>query len=399
MNLLFIAPYVPNLIRVRPFNLIRYLKKRGHRLTLLCISSRDDSASLNALRVLVDEVHAFTLPGWKSWVNCGLALPTSQPLQAAYTWNTQLANELRARLAQQPYDLVHVEHLRGVRYALLARATNPRIPVIWDSVDSITHLFRQTRHQHPNRLARLLINFELARTQAYEKWLAKQFDRLLVTSQIDRETYLRLEPRAAVEVLTNGVDIDYFRPNPAIEREDDTILVSGKMSYHANVSMALYMIEEIMPHVWAQRPMAKLAIVGKDPPERIRKASPDGRIVVTGTVPEVLPWLQKATVSVAPLTYGAGVQNKVLEAMACATPVVASPLAVSAIQAVHGSDVLVADHPHDFAKCILSLLHNKDQQRALGENGRKYVERHHSWEQIAGQLENIYQTAMHEQKG
>ncbi len=398
MKILFVVPYIPNLIRVRPYNLIRYLKKRGHHITVYCVGNHEDIFALNVLREHADEVRFFFLPGWKSWLNGGFALPSRKPLQAAYAWNPQVAGEIQNQLSQQSYDLVHVEHLRGVHYALAARQSNPNTPVIWDSVDSITHLFRQTQRQHPNRLARFLIKFELVRTENYEKWLAKEFDRILVTSHIDRNTYLDLEPGARVEVLTNGVDLEYFQPAPEIVREDNTVLVSGKMSYHANVSMALYLIEEIMPHVWAQQPKTRLVIVGKDPPERIRNARQDARVIVTGTVPEVLPWLQKATISVAPLTYGAGVQNKVLEAMACATPVVASPLAISAIQATPGREVLVADNPREFAACIVSLLQNKDLQKTLGENGRKYVESHHSWTKIVEQLESIYLQAINEHK-
>ncbi|MEN4012612.1 MAG: glycosyltransferase [Chloroflexota bacterium] len=398
MKLLFIVPYIPDLVRVRSFNFIRHLKKRGHHITLLCISSEKSQSSLDAMRNYVDEARAFPLPIWKSILNCGFSLPSARPLQSVFAWHAEMGGEVQARLATKNYDLVHVEHLRGVRYALAARESDKTTPVIWDSVDSITHLFRQTQNKHPSRLARILIRLELSRTQQYEKWLSKKFHRVLVTSQIDQSAFLSMEPDARVNVVTNGVDISYFRPPEGAQRDENTILVSGKMSYHANVSMALYLIKEIMPLIWAQNRQVNLVIVGKDPPNSIREASLDPRIKITGTVPEILPWLQKATVSVAPLTYGAGVQNKVLEAMACATPVVASPLAVSALKITCGKDILVADSPQQFTDCILRLIQNKQLQQEIGDNGRKYVENEHSWEKITGNLEDIYLETIRELK-
>jgi polysaccharide biosynthesis protein PslH len=101
--------------------------------------------------------------------------------------------------------------------------------------------------------------------------------------------------------------------------------------------------------------------------------------------------LQRATLSVAPLTYGAGIQNKVLEAMACATPVVASPVAISSLNAVDGRDLLVGIDPSEFARHILYLLRNAEDRTSIGTNGRRFVEENHDWNQIVSDLETIYQ--------
>jgi glycosyltransferase involved in cell wall biosynthesis len=105
--------------------------------------------------------------------------------------------------------------------------------------------------------------------------------------------------------------------------------------------------------------------------------------------------LQQATIAVAPLTYGAGVQNKVLEAMACATPVITTPQAISALQIEAGQDVLVADQPEQFAQTILNLLNNPQQQEQVGQAGYRYVHTQHHWPNIVARLENIYQNAIH----
>jgi glycosyltransferase involved in cell wall biosynthesis len=131
-------------------------------------------------------------------------------------------------------------------------------------------------------------------------------------------------------------------------------------------------------------------VVGKDPGREILALANHPNIIVTGTVKDLPPYLQQATVAVAPIAYGVGIQNKVLEAMACATPVVTTPQAVSALEVCSGEDVLVAEEPGEFADAVLSLLDDQQARQRLGEAGRLYVEEHHKWDSIAGQLVGIY---------
>lgn len=392
MNILFITPYTPSPIRVRALYFLRSLTERGHHVTLLFLSENEiPSSKLTNLNSL--ESYGFELPKWKSLFNCLQALPTNLPLQSVYSWNDRLANKIQSILSNQKIDIVHVEHLRGVKYALKIKK-NFNVPIVWDSVDSISLLFRQTQNNHPRKYLRWLIKFELQRTEKFEKFLATQFEKVLVTSKKDQDEFLTLSPSSPVEVLTNGVDTDYFSPIPANQRLDNVILISGKMSYHANVNMALFAIQEIMPLVWKKNPNIHLWVVGKDPPSTIQQYSANPRIQITGTVPEILPYLQKATISLAPLNYGAGVQNKVLEAMACGIPVIASPLAVSALNVLTGREVLVANNPQNYADYILNLISNPQMGYQIGNAGREYVEREHSWNLIGQKLENIYQESI-----
>jgi glycosyltransferase involved in cell wall biosynthesis len=117
------------------------------------------------------------------------------------------------------------------------------------------------------------------------------------------------------------------------------------------------------------------------------------QVIVTGTVPDVRPYLQQATIAVAPISYGAGIQNKVLEAMACGAPVIASPQACSALQIQPGRDMVLAEDVESFAQAILLLLDQPQQRAALGANGRCYVETHHSWETAASSFEHLYRIA------
>jgi glycosyltransferase involved in cell wall biosynthesis len=402
MKILFIVPYVPNLIRVRPYNLLRALAGRGHEITLFTLwNNPGELQDLEHLKSFLKEVHAYPLNRWQSFGNCLKVLPTHEPLQASYCWQPDLLEGL-FRLVPNPagmkgFDVIHVEHLRGIRYALELKGsrTTQHLPVVWDSVDSITRLFAQTRTSSSKPLSRLMAAFEYNRTRQLEAAAPSVIDRTLVTSQADMETFLELgdhhyDTAKSFSVLPNGVDLDYFQVNESVSRHPASLVISGKMSYHANISMVNYMVTEIMPKIWDRRADVQLWIVGKDPPKDVRKFEDSSLIHVTGTVPDVRPYLQSATVAVAPLVYGTGVQNKVLESMACGTPVVATSLAVSALSAQPGKDLLVADHPAEFARHIFNLLENPEHQRSLGNSGRRYVDINHRWEKIGMQLEGIY---------
>ena len=411
MNILYVVPYVPNLIRTRPYNLIRGLKQRGNSVTLVTLW--EDSQELESLRRLEQEgikVISTRLSKSRSAWNALSAIPSRVPLQAVYCWQPTLLKMLNLEIRDQHFDVIHIEHLRGSRYGLwlktrLERASlHPRI--IWDSVDCISHLFEQAARSSTSPFGRLVTRLELDRTRRYEGWLVKQFDQVLVTSPVDKMALELLacnqrgfkkttdEPPSLIHVLPNGVDLDFFTPmNQVIET--DTLVFSGKMSYHANVTAVSYLVNNIMPFVWAKRPSVRVLIVGKDPTLVVRQLAtrqPE-RVIVTGTVPDIRPYLARAAIAVSPVKYGAGIQNKVLEAMAMAIPVVATTQAVSALQAQDGQDILIASSAEAFAQTVLKVLASKELQRRIGQAGRRYVEQNHNWKAISGQLESIYGSA------
>lgn len=403
MNILYIVPYVPSQVRVRPFNFIKQLTAHGHHVTVLTLwTSQQELGEVEGLRPYCESAQAYHLPLARSLWNCLGSMPTSKPLQAAYCWQPKMAKELFNLLTPEDprsgFDIVHVEHLRGAGYGLYLRANrfiNMQCPpIVWDSVDSIGLLDKQAAVLSKSRARRWLSGFEVRRTAAYERWLVNQFDRVIVTSKKDKSALTTVPAPGyespSITVVPNGVDLEYYRPDLNISREPATLVISGKMSYHANVAMVLHFAQEIMPLICAQRPDVKLVVVGKDPPPKIRALSHNPAITVTGTVKEIRPYLQRASIAVVPILYGVGIQNKILEAMACATPVIATPQAISSLEVCPGEDVLVAQAPAHFAEAVFMLLDDTQRRRQIGLAGRRYVETHHDWGDIVDDLEEIY---------
>jgi len=315
LKVLFVVPYAPTRIRTRSFHFIRALAAEGHRLTVATLwSNEEERTAVSAARSqgLCDVVEEH-LPRTRSLWNCATALLTADPLQAHYSWSPALAARLAQLTGETPFDVIHVEHLRGARYALAlakrSRAAGRPTPVIWDSVDCISSLFRQAARASHTFRVRLAARLELRRTERFEGLLVPQFDRVLVTSDVDRADLLALAGgadgdrlAARLRVVPCGVDLDYFSP-PDGPRDRATLVMTGKMSYHANATAAVRFVEGVMPAVWAQRPDARLVIVGKDPPREVVRLQHGraGRVEVTGSVDDIRPFLRTATMAIAPI--------------------------------------------------------------------------------------------------
>jgi sugar transferase (PEP-CTERM/EpsH1 system associated) len=391
MRILFVAPYIPSLIRVRPYNLIRALVSAGHSVHLVALQPPEDHyASVDGLQAICEQVDVFPLSRARTLWNAFSALPTSVPLQAAYSHHPSAERHLQQLINTGRYDVLHVEHLRG---AVLASSVTG-IPRVFDSVDSIAHLFEQASRLAPKLTQRLVARMDLGRTRRFEGRMPLQFERTLVTSPSDAQALRRLAGGAAegrVVILPNGVDLEYFYPS-GTPCEPASILFSGKMSYHANSAAALYLARDIMPRIWLQRPDTKLILAGKDPSPAVRELGADPRVEVTGYVDDLRPYLSRATVAVSPLLYGAGIQNKVLEAMACGIPVVVAPRVCDALRAQPGQELLVAENAERFAAHALDLMSDPIAREELGQAGRRYVERHHNWLEIVQTLISVYES-------
>lgn len=396
MNILFVSAYVPSRIRVRPYSFIKALAARGHDVTLVCGSRPDDAPALAELRAVCRRVVEVPVgPRQMAW-NALRALPGTLPLQAALGFGAPLLETVRREAAAERYDVAHVEHLRAsaLGYAL------PATPAVLDAVDCISLLFERALRSGPSLKSRVMALLDLERTRRYEARYTEAYEQVLVTSPEDAEALRELAQRFGaagaapdhINVVPNGVDLDYFAPQAA-ERAPATLVFSGKMSYHANEAAAGFLAREIMPLVWQRQPEARLVLAGSAPTRAVQALAADARITVTGYVPDLRPHLAGATIAVAPLRYGVGIQNKVLEAMAMGTPTIAARQAARALSVEEGHELLTAQSAEEFAAAILQLLSDSSARARMGAAGRRYVERHHDWRRLVERLEAIYRRA------
>jgi glycosyltransferase involved in cell wall biosynthesis len=390
MKLLFVAPYVPSLIRVRSYQFVRQLA-REHEVTVLAAATPAEQDAVAALRTICQRVEAVPLSVPASLRSCALGLARRQPLQARVCFLPALQRRLASLLAEQPFDCAQVEHLRA---GLLGSSLVQRLPTIYDAVDCISLLLERTRQGSHSRRQRLLAALELGPTRAFEAGLLRRFERALATSAEDAAALQALAPeRPPPLVLPNGVDLDYFQPFDG-PPEPATVVLSGKMSYHANATAALHFVHQIWPLVRARRPDARLRIAGSGPPAALTALAHDPSIEVTGYLPDLRPALRRATLAVCPVTVKVGLQNKILEAMALGLPVVSSGAGLRGLLAEPDRDLLVADAPAAFAAAVCRLLDEPELRARLGQAGRRYVERQHRWPAIVARLSALQAEAI-----
>ncbi|MFN0206708.1 MAG: TIGR03087 family PEP-CTERM/XrtA system glycosyltransferase [Planctomycetota bacterium] len=226
----------------------------------------------------------------------------------------------------------------------------------------------------------------------YEQRIARTFDSSLVVSKAEAETFLE-RTGVAPHIVGNGVDLQRFSPSPSIAKIPGLIVFTGIMNYRPNVDGCVRFATKILPLICTKYPNAKFRIVGAEPSKEIRALASD-RIEVTGPVRETADHLRAAVVAVAPLRLGRGLQNKVLEAMACAVPIVASPNATAGVDARAGEHFLLANSDEEFAASVLKLLHSPDAAARIGAAARAQMEVRYRWERALQDYDSAIDAAI-----
>ena len=390
MRILFVTPYVPSRIRVRPFNLIRSLSAR-HDIALVSLVVDDyERAMVKDIVEYCVSVDLVPLPKWQAYANCLLALPTLMPLRVAYYRSPAFTQRIKEVIHRENIDMVHGELIK-VAPALKAVLSDEHIPILYDSVDCISWFLQQQIETAHNIFKKAFVYSELLKMRRYERSALADFDQLIITSPFDRDHLEKIigQPQN-IEVVSNGVDTDYFT-SWSDSPEPDSLVFCAKLDYFPNAQAILNFCENILPLVWQQRPQVRLTIVGNNPPKAVSALAADKRITVTGYVPDIRPYLDSASVALAPLLVAAGTQYKVLEALSMSTPTVTTPRCARALGLQDGVHLLVAEEPQAFAEAVLKLLNDPPFAAQLGRAGRQFVIEHYSLASATATLETLYE--------
>ncbi len=389
MKILFLAnrvPYPPYRgDKLKIFNLAKRLKGR-HELHLLTFAqSEEDLGYKEELEKIFKEVHLVYLPKWKSALNCISGLWNSEPLQVIYFQSAALKKQLDLLLSRYKYDAVHVQHLRMSPYL----AQRKDIPRILDLPDAFSLYWERRKTVKRNLLTTLFENIEQERVLKYEKIL-ESYNLALTCSSEDLAYLEKTHDSGNLRLLPNGVDLETFAPRNHDYAHNSTILFTGNMDYAPNVDAVVYFTKTILPLVRSKFPEVKFVIAGQRPVKKVAELAND-HISVTGFVKDLAATYNSASVVVAPLRFGAGTQNKVLEAMAMGVPVVCSHIGFGGLGIKNGEGAIMQKDPDDFANSVIAVLSSEDKRRRVGEEGVKVVRRRFDWDIIALTLEGYFE--------
>ena len=390
MNILYLChriPYPPNKgDKIRSYHQVKFLS-RNHAVYLAClIDDPDDWRYVEPLQGLCQRVEVVERNRYKEWLRVGKALVGGRPLSLGAFFVPELDEKIQEILVSETIDRIVIFSSPMAEYVKESTA----IPKIIDFVDMDSEKWRAYAQIKSFPLS-TLYQTEANRLGQYEWDEAATCSESLVISE--EETHVlreRSHNKIVPKVVPNGVDHEYFSPPGDVRREAPVMVFTAAMDYFPNVDGAMFFLQEILPKILEVIPHAKVFIVGRNPDATVRRLGERlPQVTVTGTVPDVRPYLSKAMIAVAPLRIARGVQNKVLEAMAMELPVVGTTLAFQGLSLDSAQGLYRADDPEEFADAVVKLLENPGQARTSGKAAREFVVSHYDWSTLLQEFEHI----------
>ncbi|HEY1182305.1 MAG TPA: TIGR03087 family PEP-CTERM/XrtA system glycosyltransferase [Rhodocyclaceae bacterium] len=381
-RLLFLVhrlPYPPNKgDKVRSYHLLKHLA-RQHEVHLgTFVDDPDDEQHVDTVRALCAELHTERLSPRLAKLRSLSGLISGEALSLPYYRQGGMHDWVEATAARHAFDAAVVFS------SVMAQYVPAGLPSLVDFVDADSAKWTAYADTCGWPMS-WVYRREGRRLLDFERRIALQARRSFFVTPAEVDLFTRLAPECTgqVEAVGNGVDADFFSPAQGgvspYAADELPLVFTGAMDYWPNVDAVCWFAAEILPALRQRWPTLRFHIVGRSPTPAVLALAGEG-VAVSGTVPDVRPWLAHAAVVVAPLRIARGVQNKVLEAMAMGRPVVAASTCTAAIDAAAGSELLAATTAEDYVAAIDALLQDRPRADAVGMHGRQCVLNKYSWD-------------------
>lgn len=381
MKILIISPRFPykqgKADSMTVFHLIQFLSQRGHQVILATFSQKDSfpEQERTLMKEMCLEVRTVPLKQWRTRWRLFINSWSKKPFQVAYYWDQEMKRTVDDLIQKHQPDVSYAHLIRTAEYL----STYPdMLKVLAMQIAQTLNYKRLIRHER-NFIRKIFYTQEYRRVSQYEPEMLTRFNRILLISPHDKEAIQSKKSPNNVFFNPHGIDVDYFSEELNLERKSNTIVMNGDFGVPTNIDAALYFYTEIFPLVKSEIPETKLWLVGRNPASSIRKLEKDPSVLVTGKVPDIRPYLQSATVGIAPLRASAGLQNKILVSLASQLPLVSTSMANEGIKAPDGEVLLMAENTVDFADKLLHLLRDANERERIGTNALKYMEKFWTW--------------------
>lgn len=375
--------------KIRPFNMIRHFTGQGHEVTV-CSLSRSPAEAREG-EGIAGHCKRFEMASVSNPIQTlrmVARLPLFTPSSMGFFYSPDLKRRIDALLASEKFDLIFVHCSSVAQYVEDVQG----IPKILDFGDMDSQKWLEYANYKPFPLS-FGYRLEGHKMMAAEKKLARKFDLCTATTRAEWETLRGYGAAHATDWFPNGVDAGFFKPDGE-GYDPDTLSFIGRMDYYPNQECMFDFCRNTLPLIQARRPLSKLLIVGADPSPAVRKLGELKGVTVTGSVPDVRPYILRSAAMVAPLNIARGTQNKILEAMAMGVPVVTSPAGAGGVDAEDGRHFLVGDSPSAYAEACLRLMQNADERARFAAAGRERMLSNHDWQASMCRLDTIVERVM-----
>lgn len=366
--------------KLRVYHQIKGLA-RNHEIILISLNDTEVSKKdLKELEPYCSSIHVFRLKKWRIYPRVVRWFLGGRSIQIGYFTNYFLKRKIRALAISEKPDHIYCQLVRMAEYVKdLFHVTKSL-----DYMDAFSLGMERRALDSPFPL-RQIFKAEAKRLRDYESQVFYDFDVTTIISEQDRKC-IKNPYEERIVVVPNGVDTDEFffeeSPKPSVD-----IVFVGNMSYYPNIKAAEYLVEQIHTTLTNQGVVVSVNVAGANPSLTVQALERD-HVNISGWVDNIVDTYHEARVFVAPLFHGSGLQNKILEAMACGVPVITTPQTNNAIGAKVGEDLLLAETPEEFSSAIQRLLNDPEVYDTLRRNARNFVEQKYSWDVSVGILED-----------
>jgi glycosyltransferase involved in cell wall biosynthesis len=397
MNILFLSTRSPYPLisghSLRTYHILKGATEK-HSVTLVTFVQLPEhelkDENLKHLRGFCKAVYPFKIPADMSRTKLAtmlfLNLFSSLPFVGQKYDAPLMRQKIREIMQTEHIDLVHVDMLPLTVYINEFKSL-PRI-LVNHNVESV-RLYRWFQTE-PNPIKKAYLGLQWLKLRSFERSAMNKFDGCVVVSEIDRELLLKMGVKSKLFVVPNGTNTEFFK-STGKKVIDNSVLWIGHMDVHTNKDAVLYFWREIYPILQKKYPEVKMTFVGTAPPKEIADAArADGHVRVTGFVDDIRPFIEEAAVMVVPIRIGSGTRLKILDAMAMGKAIVSTSIGCEGINVSNGRNILIADHPYDFANKTIGLLKSPDLRTNLGENALELA-KSYDWNLIREKQEAVYQ--------
>lgn len=396
MKVLYITarpPYPPHRgDQLIAFEQIRNIKNINYKIFLIALIYKENEKDpvINTLGKYCEQIYFIKINKTYSYFTMLKALINMKPIQVNMYNNVKLSKEINKILKAVKPDVLHVQTIR-----LAKLFENSKYPKVLDMIDILSlNMYRRSLKE--NFIIKQVLKFESILLKKYENEMINKFNVTSIVSKNDL-AHSCINYKDNIVINPNGTSIiDKIIDKPYIKREN-IILFHGNMSYFPNIEAMCTFITKVWPSIYEKYPDYKLYIVGKDPDDKINYYNGKNNIVVTGFVEDIVDYLLKAKVGIYPLNSGTGMQNKILEALACGLPSVASNYAIQGIGEISDSELLIANSKIEYIQAITNLLEDTNIREHYENRGREFIKNNYSWEKNISQLMKMWDRAYMEE--
>lgn len=363
--------------KLRAFRHIQALSEE-HEVHLHCVSHQQvDADQMEALQPYCKEIHVYRLNTLQMILGLIWALTNNKPMSIGYFYNSSIKERIQTAFNNSKADAVYCQLIRMAEYA----KDLPSFRVI-DFMDSFS-LIMERRMESAGKIMYQLFRLEKNRLKAYEENIHTNFNKYFFISENDSKV-ISHNPKKS-EILSNGIDIQYFSPTHNSSRKSYDLVFVGNMGYHPNVAAAHFIVSRILPQLKEQR----LLIAGARPAHSIQLLENE-YVHVSGWLEDIRTAYGSAHIFIAPIFMGSGQQNKVLEAMSMGMPCLVTSQVNEAIGAIPGEAILLAETAEDFVKGVVKLQ-DETYRNQVGRAARQFIESKYPWEQVNKLLLKTFQ--------